>query len=191
MEILDDDGRLNEQAQILVGQDRFVARKNIVKMLEEAGNLVKIEEYISPVGYSERTDAVIEPKLSKQWFLKLEGLAKQALESVESGKIKLIPDKYRNVYRHWMENAHDWCISRQLLPTGKLWWKKPPKRRSRPLKPSILHLPQPTCAKMKTCLTPGSAAGFGRSAFSMQHAPATLHTNPTGTFSITIPQATW
>jgi len=116
MDILDDDGRLNAEAQILVGQDRFEARKNIVKLLEDAGNLVKIEEYISPVGYSERTDAVIEPKLSAQWFLKLEELAKAALESVESGKIKLIPDKYRNVYRHWMENAHDWCISRQL------WW---------------------------------------------------------------------
>ena len=116
LEILDDDGKLNANAQILVGEDRFVARKKICKMLEEAGNLVKVEEYISPVGYSERTDAVIEPKLSKQWFLKLEELAKSALESVESGKIKLIPDKYRNVYRHWMENAHDWCISRQL------WW---------------------------------------------------------------------
>ena len=116
LEILDDDGRLNEKAQILVGQDRFEARKNIVKLLEDAGNLVKVEAYTSPVGYSERTDAVIEPKLSKQWFLKLEDLAKAALESVESGKIKLIPDKYRNVYRHWMENAHDWCISRQL------WW---------------------------------------------------------------------
>ena len=116
LEILDDDGRLNEKAQILIGEDRFVARKKICKLLEEAGNLVKVEEYISPVGYSERTDAVIEPKLSKQWFLKLESLAKAALESVESGKIKLIPEKYRNVYRHWMENAHDWCISRQL------WW---------------------------------------------------------------------
>ena len=116
LEILDDDGRLNEKAQILVGEDRFVARKKICKLLEESGNLVKVEEYTSPVGYSERTDAVIEPKLSKQWFLKLEDLAKAALESVESGKIKLIPEKYRNVYRHWMENAHDWCISRQL------WW---------------------------------------------------------------------
>ena len=116
LEIMDDHGRLNEKAQILVGEDRFEARKKIVKMLEEAGNLVKIEDYVSPVGYSERTDAVIEPKLSAQWFLKMEDLAKMALESVESGKIKLIPDKYRNTYRHWMENAHDWCISRQL------WW---------------------------------------------------------------------
>lgn len=109
-------GRLNEKAQILEGEDRFEARKKIVKMLEESGNLVKVEEYTSPVGYSERTNAVIEPKLSAQWFLKMEDLAAKALESVESGKIKLIPDKYRNTYRHWMENAHDWCISRQL------WW---------------------------------------------------------------------
>ncbi len=116
IEILDDDGRLTPEAQILVGEDRFVARKKICKMLEDAGNLVKVEEYVSPIGYSERTDAVIEPKLSKQWFLKLEDLAAEALDKVESGKIKFIPDKYRNVYRHWMENAHDWCISRQL------WW---------------------------------------------------------------------
>lgn len=116
IEIIDDHGKLNEKAQILVGEDRFAARKKISKMLEEAGNLVKIEDYTSPIGYSERTDAVIEPKLSAQWFLKMEELATMALESVESGKIKLIPDKYRNTYRHWMENAHDWCISRQL------WW---------------------------------------------------------------------
>ncbi|MBQ6286066.1 MAG: valine--tRNA ligase [Bacteroidales bacterium] len=114
--IIDDHGRLTEDATILVGEDRFVARKKIVKMLEEAGNLEKVEEYISPVGYSERTDAVIEPKLSAQWFLKMEALAAMALESVESGKIKFIPDKYRNTYRHWMENVRDWCISRQL------WW---------------------------------------------------------------------
>ena len=116
MDIIDDHGRLNEEAVILVGQDRFEARKNIVKMMEDAGNLVKVEEYTSPVGYSERTNAVIEPKLSAQWFLKMDELAAQALESVESGAVKLIPDKYRNTYRHWMENVHDWCISRQL------WW---------------------------------------------------------------------
>ena len=99
-----------------VGEDRFVARKKIVKMLEEAGNLVKVEDYTSPVGYSERTDAVIEPKLSAQWFLRMEDLAKTALETVESGRTKFIPEKYVNTYRHWMENARDWCISRQL------WW---------------------------------------------------------------------
>ena len=105
-----------EKAQILVGEDRFEARKHIVRLLEESGNLEKVEEYTSPIGYSERTNAVIEPKLSAQWFLKMEDLAKDALDAVESGRIKFIPDKYRNTYRHWMENAHDWCISRQL------WW---------------------------------------------------------------------
>ena len=116
LDIIDEHGKLNEKAQILIGEDRFVARKKIVKMLEEAGNLVKTEEYISPVGYSERTDAVIEPRLSAQWFLKMESLAKTALETVESGRTQFIPEKYVNTYRHWMENARDWCISRQL------WW---------------------------------------------------------------------
>ncbi len=116
LDIIDDYGRLNENARILVGEDRFVARKKIVKMLEDAGNLEKVEEYSSPVGYSERTNAVIEPKLSTQWFLKMDELARKALESVESGQVSLIPDKYRNSYRHWMENVRDWCISRQL------WW---------------------------------------------------------------------
>ena len=116
LEIIDDHGKLNEKAQILVGEDRFVARKKIVKMLEEAGNLLKVEDYTSPVGYSERTDAVIEPKLSAQWFLKMDQLASMALETVESGRTKFIPEKYVNTYRHWMENARDWCISRQL------WW---------------------------------------------------------------------
>jgi len=116
LDIIDDHGRLNEEAQILVGEDRFVARKKIAKMLEEAGNIEKIEDYTSPVGYSERTNAVIEPRLSAQWFLKMEELAPRALASVEDGFIQFIPDKYRNTYRHWMENARDWCISRQL------WW---------------------------------------------------------------------
>ena len=116
LEIIDDHGKLNEKAQILVGEDRFVARKKIVKMLEEAGNLLKVEDYTSPVGYSERTDAVIEPKLSAQWFLKMDQLASMALKTVESGRTKFIPEKYVNTYRHWMENARDWCISRQL------WW---------------------------------------------------------------------
>ena len=116
IDIIDDNGCLTAEAQILVGEDRFAAREKIVKMLSEAGNLSKTEEYNSPVGYSERTNAVIEPKLSTQWFLKMDKLAEMALESVESGRVKLIPDKYRNTYRHWMENVHDWCISRQL------WW---------------------------------------------------------------------
>ncbi len=116
IEIIDDHGRLNEKAEILIGEDRFVARKKIVKMLDEAGQLEKEEDYLSPVGHSERTNAVIEPKLSLQWFIKMEDLAKGALDRVENGDIKFIPEKFRNVYRHWMENARDWCISRQL------WW---------------------------------------------------------------------
>ena len=116
IDIIDDHGRLNEKAQILVGEDRFDARHKIEGMLREAGNLEKVEDYTSPVGYSERTNAVIEPRLSMQWFLKMDALAKDALQSVESGNVKLIPDKYRNTYRHWMENVRDWCISRQL------WW---------------------------------------------------------------------
>ena len=116
IDIIDDHGRLNEDAQTLVGEDRFEARKKIAIMLEEAGNIEKIEDYTSPIGYSERTNCVIEPRLSAQWFLKMDQLAPTALASVEDGFIKFIPDKYRNTYRHWMENAHDWCISRQL------WW---------------------------------------------------------------------
>ena len=114
--IIDDHGRLTEEAQILVGMDRFEARKKIAEMLQEAGNLEKVEDYVSPIGYSERTNAVIEPRLSAQWFLKMEELAPRALASGEDGYTKFIPDKYRNTYRHWMENAKDWCISRQL------WW---------------------------------------------------------------------
>lgn len=116
IDIIDQKGVLNEKALILVGLDRFEARKVIIKMLKESGNLDKEEAYTSQVGHSERTDSVIEPKLSLQWFLKMSEPAKKALEYVESGKIKLIPDKYRNTYKHWMENARDWCISRQL------WW---------------------------------------------------------------------
>ena len=116
LDIIDDHGRLNEKAVILIGEDRFTARKKIVKMLAEAGQLEKEEDYLSPVGHSERTDAVIEPKLSMQWFIRMEELSKAALARVENGEIKLIPDKYRNTYRHWMENTRDWCISRQL------WW---------------------------------------------------------------------
>jgi valyl-tRNA synthetase len=116
IDILTDDGKLNEKAQILVGEDRFVARKMIIKMLEESGNLVKVEEYKSNVGTSERTGAVIEPKISLQWFLKMERLSKPAHENVMNDTIQLIPPKFKNTYNHWMENVRDWCISRQL------WW---------------------------------------------------------------------
>ncbi len=116
IDILNDDGTLNEKAEILIGEDRFAARKKIAVMLEEAGALDKVEEYRSQVGFSERTDAVIEPKLSMQWFCKMGEMAKPALDYVLNGEVKLIPDKFINTYRHWMENVRDWNISRQL------WW---------------------------------------------------------------------
>jgi valyl-tRNA synthetase len=116
IDILNADGTLNESAQILVGEDRFAARKKIAVMLEEAGALAKTEDYTSQIGFSERTNAVIEPKLSMQWFLKMQEMAKPALDYVLNGEIKLIPEKFINTYRHWMENVRDWNISRQL------WW---------------------------------------------------------------------
>ena len=114
--IFNDNGTLNEAAQFLVGVDRFEARKAIIPLLEEAGALVKIEDYVNKVGYSERTHEVIEPKLSMQWFCNMEALAKPALEVVMNDTIKFYPDKFKNTYAHWMENVKDWCISRQL------WW---------------------------------------------------------------------
>ena len=116
IDILNDDGTLNQNAQILVGEDRFAARKKIAVLLEEAGALDKVEEYKSQVGFSERTNAVIEPRLSMQWFCKMDKMAKPALEDVINGDVKLIPEKFVNTYRYWMENVQDWCISRQL------WW---------------------------------------------------------------------
>ncbi|WP_316849540.1 valine--tRNA ligase [Pedobacter agri] len=115
-DILNDDGTLNELAVILVGEDRFVARKKIAKLLYEAGHLEKVEDYKSQVGFSERTDAAIEPKLSMQWFVKMKELAQPALDDVLNGEVNLIPNKFENTYRHWMENVRDWNISRQL------WW---------------------------------------------------------------------
>ena len=116
IDILNDNGTLNEKAQILVGEDRFIARKKIAKLLEESGNLVKADDYKSNVGHSERTNAVVEPRLSMQWFVKMDQITKPALEYVMNGDIKLVPEKFINTYRHWMENVRDWCISRQL------WW---------------------------------------------------------------------
>jgi valyl-tRNA synthetase len=116
IDILNDDGTLNEKAVILVGEDRFAARKKISQMLGEKGNLDKVEDYKSQVGFSERTDAAIEPKLSLQWFCKMSEMSGPALNYVLDGEIKLIPEKFINTYKHWMENVKDWCISRQL------WW---------------------------------------------------------------------
>ncbi len=116
IDIFNDNGTLNEHGGKYAGMDRFACRKQIVKDLEEAGLIEKIEDYTNKVGHSERTDAVIEPKLSAQWFLKMEGLAKKALEVVEDDTIRFHPAKFKNTYRHWLENIKDWCISRQL------WW---------------------------------------------------------------------
>jgi valyl-tRNA synthetase len=116
IDILEPNGTLSAAAQIYVGEDRFVVRKKIVKQLEAEGFLVKTEDITNKVGYSERTDAVIEPRLSLQWFVKMSELAKPALDVVNDGRVKLHPQKFANTYRHWMENVRDWCISRQL------WW---------------------------------------------------------------------
>jgi valyl-tRNA synthetase len=110
------DGKMSEAAKFYIGEDRFTVRKKIAKDLEEMGHIVKVEDIKNKVGYSERTNAVIEPKLSLQWFLKMDQVSKPALENILNGEIKLIPEKYVNTYKHWMENVHDWCISRQL------WW---------------------------------------------------------------------
>jgi valyl-tRNA synthetase len=110
------DGKMSAAAQFYVGEDRFAVRKKIAKDLEELGQIVKVDDIKNKVGYSERTDAVIEPKLSMQWFLKMDKVSKPALDNVLNGEIKLIPEKFVNTYKHWMENVHDWCISRQL------WW---------------------------------------------------------------------
>ena len=116
IDIFNDDGTLSEKAILFVGEDRFVVREKIVPELENAGNIALIEDYVNKVGYSERTDVVIEPKLSAQWFLKMEDLVVPALDNVMNDNIKFYPPKFKNIYRHWMGNIKDWCISRQL------WW---------------------------------------------------------------------
>jgi len=116
IDTINPDGTMSKEAGFYIGEDRFVVREKIVKDLEALGQIVKVENIKNKVGHSERTDAVIEPKLSMQWFLKMNEISKPALEHVLDGTIKLIPEKYINTYRHWMENVHDWCISRQL------WW---------------------------------------------------------------------
>ncbi len=119
LEIIDtmnDDGTLSEAAGLYIGQDRIEVRKIITKDLEAAGNLVKIEDYTHQVGFSERTDAIVEPRLSLQWWVDMKKLAAPALEAVMSDEISFHPAKFKNLYRHWMEGIKDWCISRQL------WW---------------------------------------------------------------------
>ncbi|MEI9918199.1 MAG: valine--tRNA ligase [Bacteroidota bacterium] len=118
IDTINDDGTLNEKCELpkFFGKDRFAVRKEIVKDLREAGQLVKEEEFVTRIGRSERTNTVVEPKLSLQWFVKMKEISRQAYRAVEDDEIKLYPAKYKNTYRYWMENVRDWCISRQL------WW---------------------------------------------------------------------
>jgi valyl-tRNA synthetase len=116
IDIFNDNGTLNEHGMHYAGMDRFEVRKAIEKELYDKGYLVKTEDHINKIGYSERTNAVIEPKLSLQWFVDMKELSAPALEHVMNGDIKFHPDKFKNTYKHWMENIKDWCISRQL------WW---------------------------------------------------------------------
>jgi valyl-tRNA synthetase len=116
VDIFNEDGTLNEAAQIFIGDDRFEARKKITRELEEKGHLLKTEDYTSEVGYSERTDVVVEPRLSLQWWVDTKKISGPALDAVMNDEIKFYPAKFKNLYRHWMENIKDWCISRQL------WW---------------------------------------------------------------------
>jgi valyl-tRNA synthetase len=116
VDILNEDGTLSSDAQILVGKDRFEARKEITTLLQDAGHVVKIEEYVHQVGFSERTDVVVEPRLSLQWWVDMKKISGPALSAVQDGEINFHPAKFKNLYRHWMENIKDWCISRQL------WW---------------------------------------------------------------------
>lgn len=116
IDMLNPDGTVAEAARFYIGKDRFEARKLIIKDLEKEGLLVKTEEIANKVGYSERTDAIIEPRLSLQWFCKMNELSMPALEHVMNDDIRFHPEKFKNSYQHWMENIRDWCISRQL------WW---------------------------------------------------------------------
>jgi len=116
IDVFNPDGTLSEAAGLFVGEDRFVARKQMIKALEEAGFLEQLKDYTNQVGVSERTNAVIEPRLSMQWFLKMQEFSKPALDAVLDGEVNLIPNKFVNTYKHWMENVRDWCLSRQL------WW---------------------------------------------------------------------
>lgn len=116
VDTLNEDGTMSEAAQLYVGMDRFAVRKKIVEDLRAAGNLVKEEDYTNQVGYSERTNEVIEPRLSMQWWCRMQNMAKPALDAVMNDEIEFYPAKFKNTYRHWMTNIKDWCISRQL------WW---------------------------------------------------------------------
>ncbi len=116
IDVLNEDGTISSAGEVFIGMDRFASRKAALKKLEEDQLIEKSEDYKHQVGHSERTDAVIEPRLSMQWFLKMKELSQPALDAVINGEVNLIPPKFTATYRHWMENLRDWCLSRQL------WW---------------------------------------------------------------------
>ena len=116
IDVLNNNGTMSKTAGMLIGDDRNVARKKLTKLLDEEGFIEKIEDYTHNVGRSERTGAVIEPRLSLQWYVNMKELAAPALEAVMTDEVKFLPENMKNTYRHWMENIRDWCISRQL------WW---------------------------------------------------------------------
>ena len=116
IDIFDEEGKVNEKGVLYIGEDRFKVRKQITKDLDKIGQLEKVENHRNKVGFSERTDAVVEPKISTQWFLSMKDVKVPALENVMNDNIKFHPSKLKNMYRAWMENINDWCISRQL------WW---------------------------------------------------------------------
>ena len=116
IDIFNDNGTISERGGMYVGKDRFEVRREIMDDLRKAGLVEKVEDYVNKVGHSERTDAVIEPKLSMQWFVRMQPLVGPALDAVETDAIRFVPAKFKNIYRHWMTGIKDWCISRQL------WW---------------------------------------------------------------------
>lgn len=116
IDTMEDDGTMSAAATLFVGEDRLEVRKKIIPLLEAAGHLIKTEEYVNQVGFSERTDAMVEPRLSLQWWVSMKSLSEPALAAVMEDQIHFHPAKFKNLYRHWMENIKDWCISRQL------WW---------------------------------------------------------------------
>lgn len=116
IDTLNEDGTMSEAAGMYIGEDRFAVRKKIIEDLKASGNYVQEEDYSNQVGFSERTDAVIEPRLSMQWWCNMGEMSKPALEAVMNEHVAFFPPKFKNLYRHWMENIKDWCISRQL------WW---------------------------------------------------------------------
>jgi valyl-tRNA synthetase len=154
------DGTMSNAAQLFIGEDRFVVREKIVEELKKNGHIVKIDTYTNKVGFSQRTDEVIEPRISVQWFMKMKELSKPALVLVENDTIRFHPAKYKNMYRHWMENVNDWCISRQL------WWGQ---------RIPAYYLPDGTIIVAKTA---EGALELANSKFKIQNSNLSTHNSP-------------